>query len=335
MTISDIAGLSKPLSKLIGVVSEGIGTLYRPTKIRREAAAHAHAQQIAALAKAKTDIKVRELQFDALSQRVETLLSERPDLAERARMRVLTREIEGVLNIEAIADAAATELPNDVSDKPLDADWRRKFFLEAENVCDADMQLLWGKILAGEIAAPGTFSVRSLDTLRRLSRSEAEIFQRACSLAMKDGWIALPSQDLNVALELFGLPFDSILALRDAGLLQPSDTLAKIFKTGIPLNQIMGAAPSQNPIPAIKIRVELNNNGVLIQLTSPAETFHVPALIFTKSGTELQRLINDAANPQYLTSIGEALRRQGVTAKRGTTTQVREGLFLTTFEQDL
>jgi hypothetical protein len=35
--IKDLVGISAPLEKLIGVVSDGIGTAYRPTAIRREA----------------------------------------------------------------------------------------------------------------------------------------------------------------------------------------------------------------------------------------------------------------------------------------------------------
>ncbi len=333
--LSDLTGLGKPVLKLIEVVSEGIGTVYRPRQIREDAKARADGQQIAAIKKAENDLKVREMQFDAALQHVDKVLAGRPALAELARRRVLAREIEGFLNLETIADLAADQLPPQVLERAVDADWRRKFFLEAENVCDADMQLLWAKVLAGEVATPGRYSIRTLDTLRQLSRSEAETFKRACALAMKDGWIALPSNDLNVALEPFGLPFDSILALRDAGLLLPSDTLVKVFKAAVPLSSIAGAALPQNSTPPTRILFALENNGVHIQMTSPLERVQVPALIFTKAGAELQRLMDNAENPQYLTSIGQAFRRQKLTARRGTATQMTENLTMITYEQDL
>ena len=54
-SLIDLGKLSKPISKLIEAVSQGIGTLYEPTKIRRKAKAQADA----ALIKAEADIKKR------------------------------------------------------------------------------------------------------------------------------------------------------------------------------------------------------------------------------------------------------------------------------------
>lgn len=329
--LNDLAGLSKPLTKLIEVVSGGIGTLYLPTKIRQEAKARADAEQIAALGKIETTNKARGLQLHTDLKRIEQLLSDRPDLADRARMRILTREIEGYVNLEAIADCAAHELPETVSPSPLDADWRRKFFLEAENVCTADMQLLWGKILAGEVAAPGTFSLRTLDTLRQLSRTEAEVFQIACSLAMADGWIAQPSGDLNTALKPFGLSFDAILLLRDCGLLI-TDNAQKQF--GLLDSIVAGAVQSADS--AKQISFMLKNNGVMIQVSSPANRFAIPVLLFTKAGRELQRLIADAENAAYLNVLGQALRQRGIAAKRGSANPTADpSVSVVTFVQDL
>jgi uncharacterized repeat protein (TIGR03899 family) len=329
--LNDIAGLSKPLTKLIEVVSGGIGTLYLPTKIRQEAKARADAEQIAALGKIETTNKARDLQLHAELKHIEQLVSDRPDLAERARMRILTREIEGYANLEAVADYAAQELPENVSPNPLDADWRRKFFLEAENVCDTDMQLLWGKILAGEVAAPGTFSLRTLDTLRQLSRAEAEVFQGACALAMADGWIAQPSSDLNTALKPFGLSFETILMLRDSGLLI-TDNAEKQF--GFLDSVVAGAVRSADS--EKQISVMLKNNGVIIQVSSPTNRFAIPALLFTKAGRELQRLIADAENPAYLNALGQALRQRGIVAKRGSASPTADpSVSVVTFVQDL
>lgn len=63
------------------------------------------------------------------------------------------------------------------SDTTFTLDWFVRFFEDAGNISDEQMQELWAKVLAGEIVHPGTFSLRALDVLRNLSREEAEILQ--------------------------------------------------------------------------------------------------------------------------------------------------------------
>ena len=46
MEIGNLTGLEKPLTKLIEVVSKGIGVLYEPTRINNEAIAQAEALEI-------------------------------------------------------------------------------------------------------------------------------------------------------------------------------------------------------------------------------------------------------------------------------------------------
>lgn len=63
------------------------------------------------------------------------------------------------------------------SDTTFSLDWFVRFFEDAGNIGDEQMQELWAKVLAGEIDHPGTFSLRALDVLRNLSREEAEVLQ--------------------------------------------------------------------------------------------------------------------------------------------------------------
>lgn len=324
MEITDIAGLSQPLSKLVDVVSSAIGTIYRPKAIRDEADAQAYAQKALARAEAESVIESRQLQFSYALNKVHEALQDHPQLAARARQRLLTREIEGQLNVESIADFATEALPPVVSDEAISADWRRKFFQEAENICEADMQLLWGKVLAGEVTFPGTYSTRTLDTLRQLSRTEAELFRRACAVAMSEGWIAIPNGDLNRDLQPFGLAYSDILSLRDAGLLLDGDQIHKDFS-----RTEHHVADGIRP-------VVLFNNGVLIELSGvPVATLRLPALIFSRAGKELQRLNDHSETPDYLSSLGRALRARGLTVKRGTQIPQEDGMVVVVFEQDL
>lgn len=324
LEVKDLAGLSQPMTKLIEVVSSAVGTYYRPKAIKNEADARAYEIEAIAKAEAEASEQARDIEFEATRNRVESLIRSNPELAGRARQRLLAREIEGQLNIEAIAEQALHALPQQVSPEPVSQDWRRKFFLEAENVCEADMQILWGKVLAGEVTSPGTFGFRTLDTLRQLSRHEAEVFRKACGIAMSDGWIAIPGIDINTVLTPFGLTYGDILTLRDAGLVLPGDQLSKNFR------------PGQSIPEPEKCKSVLSNNRVLIEISGAAlANLQIQALIFTQAGREIQRLIETQENPDYLKALGAFLRQRSVNAKRGIPIPQSDGVSLILFDQDL
>lgn len=322
--VKDLAGLSQPVTKLIEVVSSAIGARFRPGTVVRDADAKAYEIKAIARAEAEAEEIRRAVKLDALVERIESATGGDQTLAARARQRLLTREIEGQLNVEAIANEAVAALPTAVSSDPVNEDWRRKFFLHAENVCEADMQFLWGKVLAGEIATPGSFSVRTLDVLRNLSKNEAETFRRACACAMLDGWIALPGSDLNTALVPYGITYSDILVLRDAGLVADGDNLHKNFS-------------AQGPVPEPdKLTVVFFNNQTLIQLGGPAiQYLKISSLLFTTAGRELQRLIEPSPNEPYLKALGTFLRTKSLTVKRGTPVLREGGQTVLSFEDDL
>ncbi|MHB1516278.1 MAG: DUF2806 domain-containing protein [Acidiferrobacteraceae bacterium] len=315
------------LTKLAEVV---FGPLYRPIAIRTEAAARAYEIRKIARAKAEASVDASNIRIAAVNDRIESLQHNHPDLAERARQWVLMREIESLLNIESIAVAAAQALPETVSPDPVSPDWRRKFFLEAENICDADLQVLWGKVLAGEVAAPGTFSLRTLDTLRQLSRPEAELFQRACALAMSDGWIALPTPS-PASLSPFGITFDDLLSLKDAGLLLNAEQLV--------VEYLVEKLGSSEHVPEPSKLKSLSNNGVSIRLAHTPQSLHqdlqIPALVFTKAGKELQRLVQPHETSDYLHALGNTLRQMGCVVKRGVVVPTGGSTSAIVFQEDL
>lgn len=79
----------------------------------------------------------------------------------------------------ALKNGRGTELPGIiVGEKSFDFDWFMRFFEAAGNISDEDIQDLWAKVLAGALQQEGRFSLRALETLRNMSKHEAEIFQK-------------------------------------------------------------------------------------------------------------------------------------------------------------
>ncbi len=317
--VKDLAGISEPLKKLVQVVSAGMGILYKPRGMRNEADAQSYAIKTLAAARAEAEITKTTGHARAQVASITTLAGENTELIERAKLRLLTREIEGQLNTEAIVEQALLLLPETVSNLPVSEDWRRKFFLEAENICDQDLQLLWGKVLAGEVTSPGSYSLRTLEVLKHLSKEEAELFRQACALAFTDGWILKPGADINKMFDSYGLNYNAMLTLRDAGLLFEGDTLHKdwSFLVNVPT-------------------VVLSNNGIYMQISGAnLHTQRIPSLTFTRAGRELQNLLEPNPCMPYLQAVAEYFRARGLTLKKGSQEATGSGSFAMSFEEDL
>ena len=105
-----------------------------------------------------------------------------------------------------------------------DFDWFMRFFEAAGNISNKEMQQLWAKVLAGEIKSQGSFSLRAVETLRNMSLKEAQTFQRATSLLLReiDGELFLfcdsdlSDYELN---ERYNLSRQDILLLEECGLI--------------------------------------------------------------------------------------------------------------------
>lgn len=302
LQIKDLAGLSQPMTKAFELISAGIGTVYRPRATRKAADAKVYELTVMARAEAEANEIRRSIDTAGALGRIEQIAQHHPELAHRARLRLLQREIEGQINIEAIAEEAIKLLPEQVSDQPVSPDWRRKFFMEADNICSVELQLLWAKILAGEITAPGSFSLRTLEVFKNVSQSEAKLFSLVCGMAMNDGWLVQPGYDINTAFLPFGLSYEGILNLRDAGLIHPGDGLVKKF-----------------PFKPNSVH-HLNNNGALISLSIVADAEqerNISSVAFSQAGKEIQRLIGQSPNEDYLKAAGQHLRSLGIVVKRG------------------
>jgi len=150
-------GTSKPLTKLIETVSAGLGELYRPVGVRRMARAEADALLILAEAQGKA-----------------------ADIEQRAVHRVANKELRRQRNIEGIVKESMRFLPRDVSVDPVSEDWTVQFFEHCQDVSDEQIQSIWARILAGEVAGPGRYSLRTLHALKLLRKEDAALFTNYC-----------------------------------------------------------------------------------------------------------------------------------------------------------
>jgi hypothetical protein len=148
-----------------------------PIRIRHIVDVAINPDRLRATAQARADVEVILAKGRAEAQ----------DIEARAAERVRKRENRRQTNLESITKQAFAALPppEQLSDESVNQDWTSRFFKECEDVSDEQMQQIWARILAGEVARPGSFAPRTLSVTRDLTKQDADLFTTLCQF----GWV--------------------------------------------------------------------------------------------------------------------------------------------------
>ena len=260
----------KPLEKLIDVVSKGIGTLYRPRQIRKEADAQAYA------------IKVLE-NAKALSASEAALIE--AETKDRIAERIVAKEFRRQENIDSVVEMAANNLANTtVSDQPVEEDWAARFFNIVQDVSKDEMKVLWAKILAKEIEKPSSYSLRTLEILRNISYEEAELFMKLADFVFEQSGCVVFCDGGDMMK--YGISYRDLSKLREAGLLQSGEMVSRTY------------ASSNSGVTTSN----LFYGDLFVQVTIPPQTSKImlPILLLTQAGREIYKLIEIKPNIAYL-----------------------------------
>lgn len=289
----------KPIEKLVEVISQGIGTIYRPRAIKKEADAKAYEIEIVERAKSKALAEGKELEAETLS---------------RIEERILNKEIRRQENIDKVAESAAEELKNEqeVPEDPISEDWSTRFFNIVEDISDEEMQSIWGRILAGEIKKPKSYSLRTLEFLKNLSKDEAMNFVKIAELAiLASGKNLVFNPDNGEMLkEKFGITFPNILELKELGLINMDSNLNLSFKKQTQKDSVT---------------ILYHDKGIVFEREIDANELNIKCLVFTSIGMQLLPLIQAKPNMEYLKCIKEKLQTDKVKVKMGDLMQLPNG----------
>ncbi len=275
--IKDLLGmkhLTKPLCKLIDTVAGAAGILYEPRQIRERAKAEAEA----AVIEAKADIEIRKLNA-------------------RADHRLVNKEIRRQKNIEAVLKGTALQLPEQVSDKAVDEDWIFDFFNCCQDIGQSEMQLLWSKILAGEIAKPGTYSLRTMSLLKTVTKDDANLFTTLCCYAWRDNdlYVNIHTHETDSVMMKNGLQYVDLLHLMSIGLIEMEKDLGYYFDKGLPLT--FSYFKTQFSFSSINLAATLYTR------------------MFTQIGSELATIAGAEPNQEYLECLKNSLERENIYMK--------------------
>ena len=314
--IKDLVGLGVAIPRLAEVVMEGIGFLTKPILTLLNAKAKAYEISVVSKAIAESQEKTGDITYDDGKVRIESSGKNTPDqlpeasLETRANSRAEFQEARRQSNIESIVKRAAEEFDGseDIGTDRPDSDWIARFFRIAEDITTEQMQALWGKVLAGEVKRPGSFSLRTLDVLKNISQKEADIFVRLARIAVQDGSILfIPDIDNESFLEKrFGIRSIDLILLREIGLIGPSDMFLSLATVK----------------EATQFRFTIGSTCVVIDRPAGTPNLPVPALFFTEVGRELHQFVErDPADLEYVEQIARPFQFPGVVARSGIVVQ--------------
>lgn len=213
------------------------------------------------------------------------LSAEKLDILMRANERRIITEIKEQENIEQTIEHAieyTEKHPEDEnsSEEKASDDWLMRYFDYAKQICDENMQGLWGKILSQEANKPNSYSLRTLEVLKNLTRDEAELFRKLSSyVSIEKGFILKPNNYNEKGLST-KLSYENIVKLQDCGVLHITQKLS------------ISAVPEMQ-----ELDLELDFvyiHGVL-QLKKKDDCIHnnlsIPVLKLTEAGFQMLNLI--------------------------------------------
>jgi len=90
-------------------------------------------------------------------------------------------------NVMDVLSDTASSVDCGSNPETLRDDFKDEFIRGSTNAYEEDVRKLWVKLLSSELKQPGTFSKRTLGTLKEMSREDAEAFQAFCSCAVGFG----------------------------------------------------------------------------------------------------------------------------------------------------
>lgn len=193
------------------------------------------------------------------------------------------REISNIVSAYSFAINELKKLPG-VDGENLDPDWATAFYDSAKDSSDEEIQVLWGKILAGEIAHHGKFYKRTLSILKNMESEEAKHFVELVPLLITKETVPEFIFQNN---EFF--QYNDLQTLMDCGIVNSSDGLYTY--TGL----------DQVKLPGFK----------LVSKNYDVKELQLEGFALTDAGLQLCQLIEcNYADENYVKQLADRLSRR-------------------------
>jgi Protein of unknown function (DUF2806) len=189
--------------------------------------------------------QITAAQIEQVGSRALEDTTERITLDRASAERFVAEQVRKLANRDAVwlaTVAAEEQLAQSDADSPqpqtdqadeaeIDDDWMNSFCRHAEDATSDWLRKRWGRIMAGEIRKPGSFSRSTLRAVSELDTEVALKFQATINECVDDMWIK-PSSNIE------GEPFERLSNLEEAGLVSGADGNMRRFYSPVANSQV-------------------------------------------------------------------------------------------------
>lgn len=297
------------------VAEKGIGGLFKPWQMRREGRVSIELKrdELIAIAQAERDAEhIRHGVTHVSGSPVQVLLADDNPESSKSRQTDFARRIAPAVDDVVIVDTVRREAnvtrallqaeealesdPQVPPDAKVNDDWLYRWRDSASQVSTEELQNLWGRLLAGEVKAPGTYSLRTLEFLRNLSQQEAEEVSKLSQFVIE----GVIFRQASESLEAQGVDFRFLLYMQELGIVAGVESI--------------GLLVTWKSLDKSKFLLTLKCNSVVLIATTdnPEFTVNLPVYQLTALGSQVLSLGKFEPNVAYLEKVAEHLKGQGV-----------------------
>jgi hypothetical protein len=348
---STIADEARPA---LGIVTDLISESILPAPIRRNAL-KAFDRLCSALidvpvgalerraAEKRAELEARIKIRDEITSQITQQIRVDPEYALRAGHKYAEKIIREQLNLDKISAIAASELKNSELSNPtnpdtsepdkeqstdstnqeansgeekiINDDWLNGFETEARQKSTEEMQLRFGRILAGEIEKLGSYSINAVKTLGELNQSAAVLFKRLCSLCVVvehpcsgvivDARVVSIEGDASQnALGKYGLGFDQLNVLNEYRLIVSDYNSWHAYRS---------YRGNENNLQSLLLQHQ-GRYWDLSPLPDQVEKqdFKLSGVALSRVGRELFRIVDQEPIPEYTEDLKKFLTKQNL-----------------------
>ena len=231
-------------------------------------------------------------------------------LVRRTFERWFAVEIGHQENLEAIGERASAILGNQPQMHEPDDDFVLRFHDDAQKVTNEQMRDLYARVLAGELARPGSIAVSTLEVLKRLDAETARLFQvwRSMSMRIESGTMFLLTLGLKPSdWEPFGLRYFDLLKLEELGL---TLEFSAVMNNTLQIDMLFKEAHARG---TSLLQLEYLNDVYYIAQSNGRSQGDkkLPLVLATNAGAELAQVVPPLENVLYTNELQRYLEAQG------------------------
>jgi hypothetical protein len=279
--------LDAAASRLLVASSENAAARFE----RSTAKVHAGTKAIEALGSRGAKL-IRHEADDELDTRALDFVTQNARIEQRNRERI----------VELAAEELSRDAPKADATEPIDADWLNLFARIAAEKSDAEVQSLWGRILAGEIRRPGTTRLRTLARLATFDKHDAETAYRVMQYVLGEAHVLLKFMDTPSH-------YDLLLAAQELELLGQASSFG------------LDCTDEQDVI-----HLTYQNKVIVVRSGEKVRNADIDCYPLTAFGQDLLKLAGRLeGDDEYLMTCAQEIKKRGLSVLIGDAANTKEG----------